>query len=116
MTRYCYRCHEPLPPLPEDASYVETINHYIHEECREERDESNRRMDQFARQHSLRIESPTVDELASARRADRQPALPIGLPSILAVGLHSSSGMSSSLASRKNVKAIPWILRNCGPM
>ena len=45
--KLCYWCHEPLPPLPEDASYVDEINHYAHEECLEERDERNRRMDQL---------------------------------------------------------------------
>ncbi len=45
--RYCSCCHEPLPPLPEDANYVDEINHYIHVECRDERDGSNRRMEQL---------------------------------------------------------------------
>ncbi len=44
-TKLCFWCHEPLPPLPEDAGYVDEINHYIHEECRDERDEKNRRME-----------------------------------------------------------------------
>jgi hypothetical protein len=44
-TKLCYWCHEPLPPLPEDASYVDEINRYIHDACRDERDENNRRMD-----------------------------------------------------------------------
>jgi len=26
-TKLCYWCHEPLPPLPEDADYVDEINH-----------------------------------------------------------------------------------------
>lgn len=43
--KLCYWCHEPLPPLPEDASYVDEINHYIHDECRGERDDNNRRME-----------------------------------------------------------------------
>lgn len=43
--KLCYWCQEPLPPLPDDASYVDEINHYIHEECRQKRDENNRRMD-----------------------------------------------------------------------
>lgn len=43
----CYWCHEPLPPLPEDASYVDEINHYIHGQCRDERDENNRRVEQL---------------------------------------------------------------------
>lgn len=47
MAEVCYWCHGPLPPLPEDASYVDEINHYAHEECLEERDERNRRMDQL---------------------------------------------------------------------
>lgn len=46
-TKLCYWCHEPLPPLPEDASYVDEINHYIHDGCREERDENNRRMEEL---------------------------------------------------------------------
>lgn len=45
--KLCYWCHEPLPPLPEDASYVDEINHYAHEDCLEERDERNRRMDEL---------------------------------------------------------------------
>jgi len=45
--KLCYWCHEPLPPLPEDASYVDEINHYAHEECLEDRDERNRRMDEL---------------------------------------------------------------------
>ena len=45
--KLCYWCHEELPPLPEDASYVDEINHYIHDECREERDERNRRMEEL---------------------------------------------------------------------
>jgi hypothetical protein len=45
--KLCYWCHEPLPPLPEDASYVDEINHYIHDDCRAERDENHRRMDEL---------------------------------------------------------------------
>ncbi len=45
--KLCYWCHEPLPPLPEDASYVDEINHYMHVACREERDERNRRLEQL---------------------------------------------------------------------
>jgi hypothetical protein len=45
--KLCYWCHEPLPPLAEDASYVDEINHYVHDECREERDDNNRRMDEL---------------------------------------------------------------------
>ncbi len=45
--KLCYWCHDPLPPLPENASYVDEINHYIHDECRAERDENNRRMEQL---------------------------------------------------------------------
>lgn len=45
--KFCHWCHEPLPPLPEDASYVDKINHYIHDECREERDDKSRRMDEL---------------------------------------------------------------------
>lgn len=46
-TRLCYWCHELLPSLPEDASYVEEISHYIHDDCRDERDDNNRRMEQL---------------------------------------------------------------------
>ncbi|MGI8775661.1 MAG: hypothetical protein ACR2KQ_11775 [Actinomycetota bacterium] len=46
-TKLCYWCHEPLPPLAEDASYVDEINHYIHDACRDERDGNNRRMEQL---------------------------------------------------------------------
>ncbi|HWC14611.1 MAG TPA: hypothetical protein VG929_08445 [Actinomycetota bacterium] len=46
-TKLCYWCHEALPSLPEDASYVDEINHYAHESCLEERDARNRRMDQL---------------------------------------------------------------------
>jgi hypothetical protein len=45
--KLCYWCHEPLPPLPEDASYVDEINHYIHDECREERDDNNLRVEKL---------------------------------------------------------------------
>lgn len=45
--KLCYWCHEPLPALTEDASYVDEINHYIHDECRDERDESNRRVEEL---------------------------------------------------------------------
>lgn len=44
-SRLCYWCHEPLPPLPADASYVDEINHYIHDKCRTEREEKNSRME-----------------------------------------------------------------------
>lgn len=46
-TKLCYWCHEPLPPLPEDASYVDEINHYIHDDCRDERDDNNRRVEEL---------------------------------------------------------------------
>jgi hypothetical protein len=46
-TKLCYWCHAPLPPLREDASYVDEINHYIHDHCRDERDDNNRRMEQL---------------------------------------------------------------------
>lgn len=45
--KLCYWCHEPLPSLPEDATYIDEINHYIHDDCRKERDENNRRMDEL---------------------------------------------------------------------
>ena len=47
MAKGCYWCHQALPPLPANASYVEEINHYAHDECLEERDERNRRMEQL---------------------------------------------------------------------
>lgn len=46
-TKLCYWCHEPLPPLPEDASYVEEINHVIHVDCKDARDTFNRRRDEL---------------------------------------------------------------------
>jgi hypothetical protein len=46
-TKLCYLCHEPLPLLPEDASYVDEINHYAHDVCLAEQDEHNRRMEQL---------------------------------------------------------------------
>ena len=42
MAEFCYWCHERLPPLPDGASYVDEINNYIHDACRDERDEINR--------------------------------------------------------------------------
>ena len=42
MAKLCYWCHDELAPLPPDATYVDEINHYIHDECRDERDEANR--------------------------------------------------------------------------
>jgi hypothetical protein len=45
--KLCYWCHEPLLPLPEDATYVDEINHYAHDACLGERDECNRRLDQL---------------------------------------------------------------------
>jgi hypothetical protein len=47
MAKRCYWCHEPLPSLPEDAGYVDEINQYIHDECRDEREEKNRRMEEL---------------------------------------------------------------------
>ena len=35
---YCTWCDEPLPPLADDASYVEELNHTIHDHCRVDRD------------------------------------------------------------------------------
>jgi hypothetical protein len=46
-SKFCYWCHEPLPPLPGDAGYVDEINHYVHDACRDERDDNNRRMKQL---------------------------------------------------------------------
>ena len=45
--KLCYWCHEPLPLLPEDATYVDEINHYMHEHCREGRDDGNRRTEEL---------------------------------------------------------------------
>ena len=64
MADVCYWCHEPLPPLPEDASYVDEINHYAHEACLEERDERNRRMDQLR----LGIADGSIDSIPEAVR------------------------------------------------
>ncbi|MDQ3964624.1 MAG: hypothetical protein M3277_12060 [Actinomycetota bacterium] len=33
---YCAWCHEPLPALPEDASYVDELNHTMHDHCRKD--------------------------------------------------------------------------------
>lgn len=46
-TKLCYWCHEPLPPLSKDASYVDELNHYMHDDCRAERDEQNHRREQL---------------------------------------------------------------------
>lgn len=34
----CTWCHEPLATLPEGVSYVDELNHTMHDSCREERD------------------------------------------------------------------------------
>ena len=47
MATYCYWCHDALPPLPEDASYVDEVNHYIHESCREQRDDQSSRREEL---------------------------------------------------------------------
>jgi hypothetical protein len=52
-SRFCFWCHEPLPPLSEHASYVDEINHSIHDACRDERDDNNRRMEQLGRESSM---------------------------------------------------------------
>lgn len=36
--RYCTWCHQPLPPLADDASHVDELNHTMHDPCREGRD------------------------------------------------------------------------------
>ena len=36
--RYCTWCHQPLPALADDASYVDELNHTMHDPCREEQD------------------------------------------------------------------------------
>ena len=64
MAELCYWCHAPLPPLPEDASYVDEINHYAHEECLEERDERNRRMDELR----VGIAEGTIDSIPDVVR------------------------------------------------
>lgn len=63
-TKLCYWCHEPLPPLPEDASYVDEINHYIHDECRDERDDNNRRMEELR----AGIANGTIESIPEAIR------------------------------------------------
>ena len=62
--KLCYWCHEGLPPLPEDASYVDEINHYAHDECLEERDERNRRMDESR----TRIVDGSIDSIPDVVR------------------------------------------------
>ena len=64
MAEFCYWCHEPLPPLPQDASYVDEINHYIHDECREERDENNRRRETLL----VGIAEGTIDRIPDVVR------------------------------------------------
>lgn len=63
-TKLCYWCHEPLPPLPGDASYVDEINHYIHEACRAERDGRNRRMEELR----TGIVNGTIDSIPASVR------------------------------------------------
>jgi len=65
-TKLCYWCHEPLPPLPEDASYVDEINHYIHDECRDQRDENNRRMEELRTGIANRSIDSIPDEIRRA--------------------------------------------------
>jgi hypothetical protein len=62
--KVCYWCHEPLPPLSEDASYVDEINHYIHDECRHERDENNRRVEELR----VGISEGAIDSIPDAVR------------------------------------------------
>ena len=62
--KLCYWCHEPLPPLPDDASYVDEINHYIHDECRDERDDRNRRLEHLR----ARITDGSADAIQDAVR------------------------------------------------
>jgi hypothetical protein len=62
--KLCYWCHEPLPPLLAGASYVDELNHYIHEHCREERDESNRRREELR----VEIEDGSIDSIPTAVR------------------------------------------------
>ena len=64
MAELCYWCHEALPPLPDDANYVDEINHYIHDECRDERDETNRRRDELL----VGIADGTVDSIPEVVR------------------------------------------------
>lgn len=64
-TKLCYWCHEPLPPLPEDASYVDEINHYIHDECRDDRDDNNRRMEELR----AGIANGTIDSIPEEIRS-----------------------------------------------
>jgi hypothetical protein len=62
--RLCYWCHKPLPPLPEDATYMDEINHYIHNACRDERDDNNRHMDQLR----AGIAGGTIDSIPESVR------------------------------------------------
>lgn len=64
MAELCCWCHELLPPLPEDATYMDEINHYIHDECRQERDENNRRVEELR----LGIFEGTIDSIPDAVR------------------------------------------------
>ena len=64
MADVCYWCHEPLPPLLSDATYVDEINHYIHEHCREERDDRNRRTEELR----AGIADGTIDSIPEAVR------------------------------------------------
>ena len=36
--RYCTWCHQPLPALADDASYLDELNDTMHDPCREEQD------------------------------------------------------------------------------
>jgi hypothetical protein len=63
--RLCYWCHEALPPLPVDASYVDEVNHYIHGECRDQRDENSRRVEELR----VGISEGTIDSIPDAVRS-----------------------------------------------
>ena len=65
MARLCYWCHEPLDALPEDASYVDEINHYIHEGCRRARDRYNRQMEKLR----TGIKDGSIDSIPDVVRA-----------------------------------------------
>jgi hypothetical protein len=92
-SKLCYWCCEPLPPLPEDASYVDEINHVrpavrsspprdIHDACRKERDDRSRRTDELGAAIASGIDSlpevvrnAVLDRLESNGFARRCPCL-----------------------------------------
>ena len=55
---YCIWCHEPLPALADDASFVEELNHTIHDHCRVDRDAFLENRDLLMRSIAARIAAP----------------------------------------------------------